>query len=54
MSAAADMLGIRVHTLLRRIAAGDLPAFRTGRRVIRVRASDLERILTRVPSARSW
>lgn len=54
LSTAADMLGISVHTLRRRIAAGELPAFRTGRRIIRVRVSDLEKILQRVPSAGSW
>lgn len=50
LSIAADMLGISVHTLRRRIAAGELPAFRSGRRIIRVRVSDLEGILKRVPS----
>ena len=51
LSAAADILGISVHTLRRRIAAGELPAFRTGRRIIRVRVSDLERMRRRVPAA---
>lgn len=50
LAAAAEMLGISVHTLRRRIAAGELPAFRTGRRIIRVRVSDLEKILMRVPT----
>lgn len=54
LSAAADILGISVHTLRRRIAAGELPAFRTGRRIIRVRASDLEKLLHRVPSVGNW
>lgn len=54
LSTAADMLGISVHTLRRRIAAGELPAFRTGRRMIRIRVSDLERMLRRVPSASRW
>ena len=36
LAAAADMLGISVHKLRRRIAAGELPAFRTGKRIIRV------------------
>ena len=54
LAAAADMLGISVHTLRRRIAAGELPAFRTGKRIIRVRVSDLEGILRRVPSSGSW
>lgn len=52
LAAAADILGISVHTLRRRIAAGELPAFRTGRRIIRVRVTDLERMLRRVPSAK--
>jgi excisionase family DNA binding protein len=50
LAQAADILGISVHTLRRRIAAGELPAFRTGRRIIRVRVSDLERLLKRIPS----
>lgn len=54
LSAAADILGISVHTLRRRVAAGELPAFRTGRRIIRVRVVDLEKILRRVPSAGAW
>ena len=54
LSAAADILGISVHTLRRRIAAGELPAFRTGRRIIRVRLADLEALLRPVPSARTW
>ena len=54
LSAAADMLGISVHTLRRRIATGELPAFRAGRRIIRVRVKDLERLLRRVPSVGEW
>ena len=50
LSAASDMLGISVHTLRRRIAAGELPAFRAGRRIIRIRLSDLEALLRRVPT----
>lgn len=53
LSAAADMLGISVHTLRRRIAAGELPAFRSGRRIIRVRVRDLETLMRRVPAAGS-
>lgn len=54
LSAAADILGISVHTLSRRIAAGELPAFRTGKRIIRVRVTDLEKLLRRVPATQSW
>jgi len=50
LSAAAAMLGISVHTLRRRNAAGELPAFRSGRRIIRVRIADLEVILKRIPA----
>lgn len=50
LSTAADMLGISVHTLRRRIAAGELPAFRTGKRIIRVRVTDLDRMLRRIPT----
>lgn len=54
LSAAADILGISVHTLRRRIAAGELPAFRSGRRIIRVRVGDLEKVLRRVPTSGQW
>ena len=54
LAQAADILGISVHTLRRRIACGELPAFRTGRRIIRVRVTDLERLLRRVPSAGAY
>jgi excisionase family DNA binding protein len=55
LATAADMLGVSVHTLRRRIAAGELPAFRAGKRIIRIRVSDLERMFRRVPTAdRGW
>lgn len=54
LSAAADILGISVHTLRRRIASGQLPAFRSGKRIIRIRVSDLDSMLQRVPSAHVW
>lgn len=54
LSAAADILGISVHTLRRRIAAGELPAFRSGRRIIRIRLADLDRLLKRVPTTGHW
>src|SRR5664279_2320545 len=54
LSQAAETLSISVPTLRRRIAAGELPAFRSGRRIIRIRVSDLEAILRRVPSAGHW
>jgi excisionase family DNA binding protein len=54
LSKAAEMLSISVPTLRRRIAAGELPGFCSGRLIIRVRTSDLEAILRRVPSAREY
>ena len=54
LSAAADILGISVHTLRRRIAVGELPAFRSGKRIIRIRKTDIETILRPVPTARDW
>lgn len=38
---AAATYGVSTDTLRRRVASGDLPAFRCGRRIIRVRAEDL-------------
>lgn len=49
---AAEQVGLSTRTLRRRIAAGDLPAYRSGRRIIRVRTTDLDRIFRRVPTAR--
>jgi len=40
--------------LRRRIAAGELPAFRSGRRIIRIRVSDPEKLLRRVPTSARW
>ena len=54
LTKAAEMLSISVPTLRRRIAAGELPAFRSGRRIIRVRVSDLQKVLRKVPSLRDW
>ena len=50
---AADILGLSTKTIRRRIAAGDLPAYRNGRRLIRVKASDLDRLFRRIPTARN-
>lgn len=41
---AADRVGVSVKTLRRRIAAGDLPAYRSGR-IIRVNACDLDAMM---------
>ncbi|WP_312856201.1 helix-turn-helix domain-containing protein [Nocardioides pelophilus] len=52
LAEAAELMSVSVKTLRRRIADGTLPAYRCGRRVIRVRVADLEQVLHRIPSAR--
>jgi excisionase family DNA binding protein len=48
---AAEMLSLSIKTIRRRIADGNISAYRCGR-VIRVRAEDLEHALHRIPAAR--
>ena len=45
LSQAAERTGISSRTLRRRIAAGELPAFSTGRRILRVRPEDVDEML---------
>lgn len=49
---AAEFYAVSVTTLRRRISAGDLPAGRCGRRIIRVRVQDLDALFRPIPSAR--
>ncbi|AXH96027.1 helix-turn-helix domain-containing protein [Ornithinimicrobium avium] len=53
LSEAAERTGLSTYTLRRRIAEGKLPAYRSGRRVIRVEPDDVDKLLTRIPTA-SW
>lgn len=46
LSEAAQRTGISTWTLRRRIAEGLLPAYRSGRRLIRVDPADVDRLLT--------
>ncbi|MDK9646984.1 helix-turn-helix domain-containing protein [Propionibacterium freudenreichii] len=46
---AARHLGVSVATIQRRIADGTLPAYRSGR-MVRVKLSDLERMMKRIPT----
>lgn len=48
---AAEWCGISERTLRRRIAEGNLPAYRLGPRYIRVRSEDIEALLRPIPSA---
>jgi excisionase family DNA binding protein len=49
---AAALMSVSVKTVRRRIADGTLPAYRCGRRSIRVRVEDLDLAFRRIPSAR--
>ncbi len=46
---AADRLGVSDRTLRRRIADGDLMAYRLGKRLIRVRTADVDALLRGFP-----
>ncbi len=46
---AADFLGCHPRTIRRRIASGELPAYRVGSRMIRVSEDDLQVLLQRIP-----
>ena len=47
---AATIFGISVDTLRRSVSSGKLPASRFGRRLIRVRITDLERLYRPIPA----
>lgn len=46
---AAEVLGLSVKTVRRYIAAGDLEAVRLGRRLIRIKAESLDRLIDAHP-----
>jgi len=48
---AAKAFGVSVDTIRRRISDGSLPACRLGKRLIRVRVRDLDRMFSRIPTA---
>lgn len=50
VAAAGDALGLTPHSVRRLIAQGDLPAYRIGRRQIRVRVEDVTALLVRIPT----
>ena len=47
---AAERTGLSIRTLRRRIAAGQLPAYRSGPRVLRVDPADVDRLMVLVPT----
>ncbi len=50
LASAAERTGLSVRTLRRRIAAGDLTAYRNGPRVIRLKPDDVDRLMIRIPT----
>lgn len=53
LTQAAERTGLSTRTLRRRIASGELTAYRSGRRIIRLDPTDVDRLLVPIPSARS-
>jgi len=51
LSSAAEGTGLSIRTLRRKIASGDLAAYRDGPRVIRVDPEDVDHLLVRIPTA---
>lgn len=51
LDAAAELLGVSTSTVRRRITDGQRRAFRTGKRLIRIRIQDLDDLLREIPCA---
>lgn len=49
---AAEALAVSTKTIRRRISTGEIPAYRFGRRNLRIRVEDLESATHRVPATR--
>lgn len=47
---AADYLGFAERTVRRYIASGELPAYRLGPRQIRIKVTDLDALMTPIPT----
>lgn len=52
LSDAAERTGISIPTLRRRIANGQLAAYRSGPRVLRLDPADVDALMVRVPTMR--
>ena len=50
LSSAAERTGLSIRTLRRRIASGQLAAYRSGPRVIRVDPHDVDHLMVRTPT----
>ncbi|MGB7817117.1 MAG: helix-turn-helix domain-containing protein [Ornithinibacter sp.] len=53
LSEAAERTGLSIQTLRRRIANGQLAAYRSGPRVLRLDPADVDALMVRVPTMRS-
>ncbi len=53
LAQAAERTGLSIRTLRRRIATGELPAYRSGHRIIRLDPADVDQHLVPIPTARS-
>jgi excisionase family DNA binding protein len=51
IQSAAVWLDVSTKTIRRRIATGELPAYRCGKRGIRIKTEDLEAMMRPIPSA---
>jgi len=50
LASAAERTGLSIRTLRRRIANGDLTAYRNGTRIIRVDPHDVDHLMVRIPT----
>ena len=53
LTSAAERTGLSIRTLRRRIAGGQLAAYRSGPRVIRVDPDDVDHLMVPIPTARA-
>ena len=53
LAQAAQRTEVSIKTLRRRIAAGQLPAYRYGPRIVRVDPHDVDKLMRPIPAARS-
>ncbi len=51
LAQASERTGLSIKTLRRRIAAGDLRAYRNGTRILRVDPQDVDRMMRPIPTA---
>ncbi len=53
LASAAERTGLSIRTLRRRVASGQLAAYGSGPRVIRVDPDDVDRLMVPIPTART-